>query len=155
MVCEGFSDGEIKVVFDLLREELPPLARATSMNSRILIHNMDIVKAGVANQTTMLKGETEDIGKLLYKTMMTKLLKGLRLASDVLGIIASVGLRTKLQAILTKMALEITERHVVVNGIPLVQASDKYFWFSKPHLILHVIHIALFQNTFQIRSDSQ
>ncbi|KAI3737583.1 hypothetical protein L2E82_27590 [Cichorium intybus] len=139
MVCEGFSDGDIKVVFDLSSEELPPLAR-----------NMDLVKAGVANQTTMLKGETEDIGKLLYKTMMTKLLKGLRLASDVLGIIASVGLGTKLQAILIKMALEITERHVVVQGIPLVQASDKYFWFSKPHLILHLTHFALFQVTYPL-----
>ncbi|KAF5791121.1 hypothetical protein HanXRQr2_Chr09g0391061 [Helianthus annuus] len=65
-----------------------------------------------------------------------------------LVIILAVG--TKLQAILTKMALKITERHAVVQGIPLVQASDKYFWFSKPSLMLHLIHFVLFQNAFQI-----
>ncbi|KAK9069390.1 hypothetical protein SSX86_011293 [Deinandra increscens subsp. villosa] len=59
-----------------------------------------------------------------------------------LVIILAVG--TKLQAILTKMALEITEKHAVIQGIPLVQASDKYFWFSKPSLMLHLIHFALF-----------
>lgn len=57
---------------------------------------------------------------------------------------------TKLQAILTKMALEITEKHAVVQGIPLVQGSDKYFWFARPQLVLHLIHFALFQNAFQI-----
>lgn len=60
-----------------------------------------------------------------------------------LQIIFAVG--TELQSILTKMALEITERHAVVQGIPLVQGSDKYFWFGRPHLILHLIHFALFQ----------
>lgn len=63
-------------------------------------------------------------------------------------IILAVG--TKLQAILTRMALEISERHAVVQGIPLVQGSDKYFWLGKPKLVLHLIHFALFQNSFQI-----
>uniref|UniRef100_A0A2N9FCK4 MLO-like protein n=1 Tax=Fagus sylvatica TaxID=28930 RepID=A0A2N9FCK4_FAGSY len=58
----------------------------------------------------------------------------------------------KLQAILTKMALEITERHAVVQGMPLVQGSDKYFWFSRPHLVLHLIHFALFQYSFGLKS---
>ena len=43
------------------------------------------------------------------------------------------------------MAIEITERHAVVQGIPLVQGSDKYFWFGHPELVLHLIHFALFQ----------
>jgi mlo protein len=61
----------------------------------------------------------------------------------LLQIILAVG--TKLQAILTMMALEITDRHAVVQGMPLVQASDKYFWFGRPQLLLHLIHFALFQ----------
>jgi len=60
---------------------------------------------------------------------------------------------TKLQAILANMALEITERHAVVQGMPLVQGSDKYFWFGQPQLVLHLIHFALFQvcNRFPFR----
>ncbi|TKY70228.1 MLO protein 8 [Spatholobus suberectus] len=65
-----------------------------------------------------------------------------------LQIILAVG--TKLQAILAKMALEITDRHAVVQGMPLVQGSDKYFWFGRPQLVLHLIHFALFQNAFQV-----
>ncbi|KAL4593959.1 hypothetical protein ACB092_M004300 [Castanea dentata] len=71
------------------------------------------------------------------------------MAGIVLGVIIPViiilAVGTKLQAILTKMGLEITERHAVVQGIPLVQVSDKYFWFGRPQLILELIHFALFQ----------
>ncbi|OVA01463.1 Mlo-related protein [Macleaya cordata] len=65
-----------------------------------------------------------------------------------LVIILAVG--TKLQAIITQMALEISERHAVVQGIPLVHISDKHFWFSWPKLVLYLIHFTLFQNAFQI-----
>ncbi|VYS52635.1 unnamed protein product [Arabidopsis thaliana] len=57
---------------------------------------------------------------------------------------------TKLQAIMATMALEIVETHAVVQGMPLVQGSDRYFWFDCPQLLLHLIHFALFQNAFQI-----
>ncbi|XP_050228712.1 MLO-like protein 10 [Mercurialis annua] len=63
-------------------------------------------------------------------------------------IILAVG--TELQSVLTQMALEIVERHAVVQGMPLVQGSNKYFWFGRPQLVLYLIHFALFQNAFQI-----
>ncbi|XP_038720534.1 MLO-like protein 10 isoform X2 [Tripterygium wilfordii] len=70
--------------------------------------------------------------------------------ASILPVIIILAVGTKLQAILTKMAIEITERHVVVQGMPVVQLSDSYFWFGRPQLVLHLIHFALFQNAFQI-----
>ncbi|KAG6434878.1 hypothetical protein SASPL_106522 [Salvia splendens] len=58
-------------------------------------------------------------------------------------VILAVG--TKLQSIITQMAIEIQEKHAVVQGIPLVQVSDRHFWFSNPTLVLHLIHLTLFQ----------
>jgi len=58
-------------------------------------------------------------------------------------VILAVG--TKLEAIITRMAVEITERHAVVQGMPVVQVSDKHFWFSWPQLVLYLIHFVLFQ----------
>ncbi|WOL17254.1 MLO-like protein 9 [Canna indica] len=55
-----------------------------------------------------------------------------------------------LNAIITQMALEIKERHAVIQGIPLVQLSDQHFWFGRPRFILFLIHFTLFQNAFQL-----
>ncbi|XP_037410926.1 MLO-like protein 9 [Triticum dicoccoides] len=63
-------------------------------------------------------------------------------------VILAVG--TKLQAIIARMAVEITEKHTVIQGMPVVKLSDEHFWFGKPHMVLHLIHFALFQNAFEI-----
>ncbi|KAL5752293.1 hypothetical protein ACOSQ2_022800 [Xanthoceras sorbifolium] len=70
--------------------------------------------------------------------------------ASLVPLIIILAIGTELQSVLTKMALEISERHAVVQGIPLVQGSDQYFWFGRPQLVLHLIHFALFQNAFQI-----
>ncbi|KAH9315725.1 hypothetical protein KI387_024352, partial [Taxus chinensis] len=65
-----------------------------------------------------------------------------------LCIVLLVGM--KLQVIITEMALEIHERHAVVKGTPVVQPSDKRFWFHQPKLVLFLIHFTLFQNAFEL-----
>ncbi|URE33007.1 hypothetical protein MUK42_35682 [Musa troglodytarum] len=69
---------------------------------------------------------------------------------SVIPLITILAVGTKLQAIITRMALEIKERHAVIQGIPLVQLSDHHFWFGRPQFILFLIHFTLFQNAFQL-----
>ncbi|XP_040995372.1 MLO-like protein 6 [Juglans microcarpa x Juglans regia] len=57
---------------------------------------------------------------------------------------------TKLQVIITKMALRIQERGEVVKGVPVVQPGDHLFWFNRPRLLLYLINFVLFQNAFQL-----
>uniref|UniRef100_A0A6N2LSF2 MLO-like protein n=1 Tax=Salix viminalis TaxID=40686 RepID=A0A6N2LSF2_SALVM len=57
---------------------------------------------------------------------------------------------TKLQVIITQMGLKIQDRGDVVRGAPVVQPGDDLFWFGRPRLLLFLIHVALFQNAFQI-----
>ncbi|CAL1355276.1 unnamed protein product [Linum trigynum] len=69
---------------------------------------------------------------------------------SLLPVVVILAVGTKLQAIITEMAIEITERHAVVQGIPLVQVSDRHFWFSWPQLVLYLIHFTLFQNALEL-----
>ncbi|XP_047325571.1 MLO-like protein 9 [Impatiens glandulifera] len=69
---------------------------------------------------------------------------------SMMPLIVTLSLGTKLQAIIAKMAIEIQEKHAVVQGIPLVQVSDRHFWFDRPKLILNLIHLTLFQSAFEI-----
>ncbi|KAK8623948.1 hypothetical protein V6N13_065308 [Hibiscus sabdariffa] len=57
---------------------------------------------------------------------------------------------TKLEHIITQLAQEVAEKHVVVEGELVVQPSDNHFWFNRPRLVLSLIHIILFQNSFEL-----
>lgn len=57
---------------------------------------------------------------------------------------------TKLQVIITDLALEIQVKHAVVKGTPTVHPTNELFWLSRPQLVLFLIHFTLFQNAFQL-----
>ncbi|KAG8084876.1 hypothetical protein GUJ93_ZPchr0010g9684 [Zizania palustris] len=69
---------------------------------------------------------------------------------SIMPVVTILSVGTKLQGIICRMAIDITERHAVIQGIPLVQVSDSYFWFSRPTFVIFLIHFTLFQNGFQI-----
>ncbi|MCO5604392.1 hypothetical protein L7F22_058557 [Adiantum nelumboides] len=66
-------------------------------------------------------------------------------------LVLAVGM--KMQLIITRMATQITDKHAVVMGMPLVKPNDNLFWFSRPRLILHCLHFILFQNALEISFD--
>lgn len=55
---------------------------------------------------------------------------------------------TKLQQVITELAIYVAQRHTVIVGPVRIQPSDDYFWFKKPKIILTTIHIILFLNSF-------
>ncbi|KAG4121952.1 hypothetical protein ERO13_D11G237350v2 [Gossypium hirsutum] len=57
---------------------------------------------------------------------------------------------TKLEHVITKLAHEVAEKHVAVEGELVVKPSDEHFWFDNPRIVLYLIHFILFQNAFEI-----
>ncbi|KAL9268956.1 MLO-like protein [Drosera capensis] len=89
---------------------------------------------------------------IALRTMICLILPGWQTFfwASFIPLILILAVGTKLQAILADMAHDIIEKQSIVQGIPLVKACDTHFWFSKPQLMLHLLHFVLFQNAFQI-----
>lgn len=54
-----------------------------------------------------------------------------------------------------EMAREIQDKTAVVKGVPVVEPSNKYFWFNRPDIILFLIHFTLFQVIFTLNNLSR
>jgi len=65
-----------------------------------------------------------------------------------LQLLLAVG--TKLEHVIIQLAHEVAEKHVAVQGDLVVRPSDDHFWFNKPKIVLLLIHIILFQNSFEL-----
>ncbi|MQM17382.1 hypothetical protein Taro_050347 [Colocasia esculenta] len=59
---------------------------------------------------------------------------------------------TKLEMVIMEMAHEIQDRTSVVKGAPVVEPSNRFFWFSQPKWILYLIQFTLFEYSFGLRS---
>ncbi|GAV67180.1 Mlo domain-containing protein [Cephalotus follicularis] len=57
---------------------------------------------------------------------------------------------TKLEHVINQLAHEVAEKHVAVEGDLVVQPSDDHFWFHRPKIVLILVHIILFQNSFEL-----
>ncbi|URE06537.1 May be involved in modulation of pathogen defense and leaf cell death [Musa troglodytarum] len=63
-------------------------------------------------------------------------------------IVLAVG--TKLHVIVARMAVKLDREKIVITGAPPVQPNDDFFWFGNPRLILFLLHLAFFQNAFEL-----
>ncbi|KAM0946809.1 hypothetical protein DsansV1_C08g0079471 [Dioscorea sansibarensis] len=56
----------------------------------------------------------------------------------------------KLEIVIMEMAQQIQNRTTVIRGFPIVEPSNKYFWFNRPQWVLFLVHLTLFENAFQL-----
>ncbi|KAF8111055.1 hypothetical protein N665_0076s0059 [Sinapis alba] len=57
---------------------------------------------------------------------------------------------TKLEHVVSKLALEVKEQQTGTSGGAQVKPRDGLFWFGKPEILLRLIQFIIFQNAFEM-----
>nr|XP_011460878.1 PREDICTED: MLO-like protein 1 isoform X2 [Fragaria vesca subsp. vesca] len=57
---------------------------------------------------------------------------------------------TKLEHVIIQLAHDVADKHMAIEGDLVVRPSDDHFWLRRPRLVLLLIHIILFQNSFEL-----
>ncbi|XP_045792160.1 MLO-like protein 1 [Trifolium pratense] len=57
---------------------------------------------------------------------------------------------TKLEHVIIQLANEVSDKKSNTQCGLIVQPSDDHFWFHRPRIVLYLIHLILFQNSFEI-----
>ncbi|WCJ21797.1 Seven transmembrane MLO family protein [Euphorbia peplus] len=70
--------------------------------------------------------------------------------ASVCYLVLLLAVGTKLEHVITQLAQDVAEKHIAVEGNLVVKPSDDHFWFGRPKLILILLHIVLFQNSFEL-----
>ncbi|XP_074281287.1 MLO-like protein 1 [Silene latifolia] len=66
-------------------------------------------------------------------------------------LILLLGVGTKLEHVIIQLARQMAQKHTAIIGNNIeIQPSDDHFWFHKPRILLLLIHIILFQNSFEL-----
>ncbi|KAM3196606.1 hypothetical protein ACQJBY_072352 [Aegilops geniculata] len=69
---------------------------------------------------------------------------------EIFGWLLLLLVGSKLEHIITELAIDVAQKHTAIDGELVVALSDDLFWFHRPKLVLLLIHIILFQNAFEI-----
>jgi hypothetical protein len=57
---------------------------------------------------------------------------------------------TKLEHVVSKLALEVKEQQTGTSNGAQVKPRDGLFWFGKPEILLRLIQFIIFQNAFEM-----
>ncbi|KAI3724709.1 hypothetical protein L2E82_36495 [Cichorium intybus] len=144
------------------RQFFTSVRRSDYLAMRQAFFSVHLAPGSTFNFQKYIKRSLEDdfkvivgIGPLLWATAVLFLFANIDGAHamtylSLFPLVILLAIGTKLQAIVTQMAVEIQERQSVTQGIPIVELSDRHFWFSQPRLLLYLIQLTLFQNSFEI-----
>ncbi|KAK1560124.1 hypothetical protein Q3G72_022440 [Acer saccharum] len=125
-----------------------PLLSLTALHHlHIFIFVLAVVHVTFCALTILFGGAKVKVADILMSKITISSSIGFRVGKSysLVGWLLLLAVGTKLEHIINQLAHDIAEKHVAVEG-----PSDDHFWFQRPKIIVLLIHIILFQSSFEL-----